>query len=102
MVAAAPHVFGSDPNRKSKSDDAPRTSGNHDEVQVMADSDVPTGWRAREINGVVHWCKRQHETGSRIRAEDKCVTPSEHDLLQQDAKKFLDDMSRGARNPKGG
>lgn len=73
-----------------------------EEVPVRAKSDVPAGWRAREINGVLHWCKRQQETGSRIRTEDKCVTPEEHEVLQQDAKKFLDDMSRGSRNPKGG
>lgn len=98
-------VAASDPPAEDRAADVAETMPKADikeEVPVRARSEVPAGWRAREINGVVHWCKRQQETGSRIRTEDKCVTPEEFDVLQQDAKKFLDDMSRGARNPKGG
>jgi hypothetical protein len=105
LAWAAPPAAGSEPPAEARAADAAETLPRaeiKEEVPVRARSDVPAGWRARQINGVLHWCKRQQETGSRIRTEDKCVTPEEYDLLQQDAKKFLDDMSRGARNPKGG
>ena len=71
-------------------------------VPVDAKSRVPAGWRVREINGITHWCRRQVETGSRVRAEDTCVTPDEYEIVKRDAQRMLDDVSRGARNPKGG
>jgi hypothetical protein len=62
----------------------------------------PSGWRIVMRGSTVYWCTKQKQTGSRIRNEERCMTPDQYDALQEASKRMVDDLRRASPPPKGG
>jgi len=62
----------------------------------------PGGWRVVMKGETVYWCTKQIQTGSRIRTEERCMTPDQHDALERESQAVVDDLRRASPPPKGG
>lgn len=57
----------------------------------------PGGWRVVMKGETVYWCTRQIQTGSRIRTEERCVTPDQYDALVVASQEMVEDARRTMR-----
>jgi hypothetical protein len=64
---------------------------------VEAKRDPPGGWRVVMKGETVYWCTRQIQTGSRIRSEERCMTPAQYDALVVASQEMVEDARRTMR-----
>lgn len=62
----------------------------------------PGGWRVVMRGQAVYWCMKQKPTGSRVRSEERCMTPDQYDVLEKSSQDMVDDLRRASPPPKGG
>jgi len=62
----------------------------------------PGGWRVVMKGETVYWCTKQIQTGSRVRTEERCMTPDQYDALVVASQEMAEDARRTTLNcPKG-
>jgi hypothetical protein len=61
---------------------------------VSAKRKPPGGWRVVMRDETVYWCTKQIQTGSRIRTEERCLTPDQYDALALSSQQISDDLRR--------
>jgi ribonuclease I len=62
---------------------------------------MEAGYRLVNEDGVRMYCKRETETGSRVRARTVCLTGEQIRDLSANTKEWIDNASRSAQQPKG-
>ena len=69
---------------------------------VTAKRNPPGGWRVVMKGETVYWCTKQIQTGSRVRTEERCMTPDQYDALEASSKEMVEDLRRASPPPVGG
>jgi hypothetical protein len=62
----------------------------------------PGGWRTVMRGQTVYWCTKQPQFGSRMRTEERCLTPDQYEALQKASQDIVEDIRRAAPPPRGG
>jgi hypothetical protein len=61
----------------------------------------PGGWRTVMRGQTVYWCTKQQQFGSRMRTEERCLTPDQFEALEESSQQMVEDIRRTAPPPKG-
>jgi hypothetical protein len=62
----------------------------------------PGGWRTVMRGQTVYWCTKQPQFGSRMRTEERCLTPDQYEALEKSSQEIVEDIRRAVPPPKGG
>lgn len=62
----------------------------------------PGGWRIVMRGQTVYWCTKQPQFGSRMRTEERCLTPDQYEALKKASQDMVEDIRRAVPPPKGG
>jgi hypothetical protein len=62
----------------------------------------PGGWRTVMRGQTVYWCTKQPQFGSRMRTEERCLTPDQYEALERSSQEMVEDIRRAVPPPKGG
>jgi hypothetical protein len=54
----------------------------------------PGGWRVVMKGETVYWCTKRTQTGSRIRTEERCMTPAQYSALEVASQEMVEDARR--------
>jgi len=74
-----------------------------DAVQVEGKKEKPpSGWREVRRGGVLYWCRKAPPTGSRVRSELECATPTQFKERSRTDRSNAEELIRNAPGPKGG
>jgi hypothetical protein len=72
------------------------------EPQVEADErKPPSGWKAKTRGNVLYWCTIDGTIGTRVRQQERCLTPEQYETSVINTQKAVEDMRRTARPPQG-
>jgi len=73
------------------------------EPQAKADErKPPSGWKAKTRGNVLYWCTIDGTIGTRVRQQERCLTPQQYETSVINTQKAVEDMRRTARPPQGG
>jgi hypothetical protein len=73
------------------------------ESQAKADErKPPSGWKAKTRGNVLYWCTIDGTIGTRVRQQERCLTPEQYETSVINTQKAVEDMRRTARPPQGG
>lgn len=61
----------------------------------------PGGWRTVMRGQTVYWCTKQPQFGSRMRTEERCLTPDQYEALEKSSREMVEDIRRAVPPPKG-
>jgi hypothetical protein len=61
----------------------------------------PAGWKVAKRGDKVFWCTISLVTGSRVRTEQQCVTPSQYREMVESARRETEDITRRVIPPSG-
>ena len=79
----------------------PAATGATKATDGAAKRDPPGGFRVVMKGSTVYWCTKQTPTGSRIRTEERCMTPDQYDALEASSKAMVEDLRRASPPPLG-
>jgi hypothetical protein len=60
----------------------------------------PGGWRTVMRGQTVYWCTKQPQFGSRMRTEERCLTPDQYEALEKSSQQMVEDIRRTAPPPR--
>lgn len=72
------------------------------EPQAARDEKPPPGWKVEKRGSTVYWCTTAKATGSRVRTERQCTTPTGYREMVESARRETEEITRRVIPPSGG
>jgi len=101
VLVAAGLPFGLQADDAQPSAAKPAETGATRATDGAAKRDPPGGYRVVMKGQTVYWCTKQTPTGSRVRTEERCMTPDQYDALEASSKAMVEDLRRASPPPLG-